>query len=242
MDVSGQSSDLHQRLLLIESKIEAACIKVARPLGSVKLVCVSKHQPIEAMLELERVYAERKQYPIFGENYVQEWKSKRGSLSSFSKCHLIGALQSNKARDAVKHFDLIESVQSGSILDALNKEAGKFKKIQRILLQINISHDQAKNGFKPEELEQVLPKLNMLPNLSFQGLMTITAYYNEPELVRKDYKLMSDLKQHLLDNKLCTLSFEQFELSMGMSQDYEIAIQEGATIVRVGTALFGDRL
>lgn len=242
MDQTTKESDLAKRFYMIESKIRESCIRAGRSVGAVKLASVSKHQPIELMLELEKIYAQRKQYPIFAENYVQEWKSKRASLSSFSQCHLIGALQSNKARDAVKHFDLIESVHSDSILDALNKEAGKIKKIQRILLQINISHDQAKNGFKPEELEHVLPKLNMLPNLSFQGLMTITAYYSEPEQVRKDYRLMRDLKQHLLGNNLCALSFEQFELSMGMSQDYEIAVEEGATIVRVGTALFGDRL
>ncbi len=233
------NSGLAERLRNIESEIARVCERVGRSPEEVKLLCVSKGQPVERMVELAKIYAGRGQQACFGENYVQEIKEKKSTLPSGTSVHMIGALQRNKAKDAVQLFDCIQSVHSAALAQELNQEAAKRGLVKDILLQVNISADPSKSGFAAEDVLEFVAQLDQLPALRFCGLMTITALYENPENARPDFRALAQLKNTVL-SKL-TNPPAHFELSMGMSQDYQIAMEEGATIVRVGTALFGER-
>ncbi len=232
---------LVERLGAIEERIKAALKRSGREVERIELVAVSKKQPLELMLELERIYFLRGEFPTFGENYVQEFKKKREALSSSSRVHLIGPLQRNKAKEAVRLFDLIESVHSKDLALALNNEAEKAGKIQEVLFQVNISSDAQKSGFDAEELIAFLPSAAQFRALKPLGLMTITRNYDLPEQARADFRALRDLGD-VVKQKFSELFLPpRFELSMGMSSDFEVAIEEGATMVRIGTALFGER-
>ena len=168
---------------------------------------------------------------VFGENKVQEAKAKIPLVSSRAHWHFIGHLQSNKARDAVELFELIHSVDSVKLAGELDKWAGHAGKTQPILLEINVAGEAQKFGIKPEDLPATLAQINQLSRLDVRGLMTVPPYCEEAEKVRPYFRRLRELRDA---TGLC-------ELSMGMSHDFEIAIEEGATIVRVGTAIFGER-
>ncbi|MCB0310650.1 MAG: YggS family pyridoxal phosphate-dependent enzyme, partial [Bdellovibrionales bacterium] len=172
-----------------------------------------------------------------GENYVQEAKSKFGYIEHTSKLHLIGPLQRNKAKDAVVYFDVIESLHTVEVAEAINRVAAAKQKVQEVYLQINISCDRAKSGFSLEQLEHVLPEIVSFESLNVTGLMTITAFGQAEDLLRRDFrsmKLVRDRTADRLGRKLV--------LSMGMSDDYQIAVEEGADLVRIGSAIFGERV
>ena len=168
---------------------------------------------------------------VFGENKVQEAKAKIPLVSSRAHWHFIGHLQSNKARDAVELFELIHSVDSVKLAGELDKWAAHAGKTQPILLEINVAGEAQKFGIKPEDLPATLAQINQLSRLDVRGLMTVPPYCEEAEKVRPYFRRLRELRDAA---GLC-------ELSMGMSHDFEIAIEEGATIVRVGTAIFGER-
>ena len=168
---------------------------------------------------------------VFGENKIQEAKAKIPLVSSRAHWHFIGHLQSNKARDAVELFELIHSVDSVKLAGELDKWAGHAGKTQPILLEINVAGEAQKFGIKPEDLPATLAQINQLSRLDVRGLMTVPPYCEEAEKVRPYFRRLRELRDA---TGLC-------ELSMGMSHDFEIAIEEGATIVRVGTAIFGER-
>lgn len=240
----SESNLLRARLLELEERISCAARRSGRETQPIKLVAVSKKQPIELMLELEELYRCRNSRPTFGESYVQEFKKKKDQLSAGSETHLIGPLQSNKVRDAVRLFEVIESIHSAQIARAVCQEAQKINKRQRVLLQVNISDDPAKHGFLRRQLgEFIAQELPALENLDFLGLMTITRFYPKPEDVRPDFRALKELGDSLglLPGCQRLLQGRTLELSMGMSDDFEIAIEEGATWVRIGTALFGER-
>lgn len=179
---------------------------------------------------------------IIGENYVQEYEKKSKEINGKYSPHLIGRLQESNVKKAVELFDMIQSCHSIKILKAINKEAGKINKVQSIFLQVNISNDPEKGGFAVEELLQLLETWDSQKynHLKLIGLMTITKDYDLKEDVRKDYRSMK-LLQDIIHSKdeLAKLFNDSFcHLSMGMSNDYEIAIQEGATIVRIGSAIW----
>ena len=167
----------------------------------------------------------------FGENKVQEAKAKIPLVSSRAHWHFIGHLQTNKARDAVELFELIHSVDSVKLAGELDKWAAHAGKTQPILLEINVAGEAQKFGIKPEDLPATLAQINQLSRLDVRGLMTVPPYCEEAEKVRPYFRRLRELRDAA---GLC-------ELSMGMSHDFEIAIEEGATIVRVGTAIFGER-
>lgn len=229
-------NDVIKRYEEVRSRIAAACIRSGRKPADVKLVAVSKKQPIELITPLIQYASKAKRTLTLGENYVQEFKKKRGELPQGYECHLIGALQRNKAKDAIKLFSVIESVHSIELAQALHREAKKEGKIQDVFLEVNISDDPGKSGFKPELIEEFFhntaPALN---NLRIKGLMTITKLYENPEEARDDFKRMKELGASIENAGI------HLELSMGMSSDFEVAIEEGATVVRVGTAIFGAR-
>lgn len=214
----------------------AACVRVGRKPGDVKLVAVSKKQPVELMIPLIHYAKNAKRTLIFGENYVQEFKKKRELLPDGYECHMLGALQRNKAKDAIKLFSVIEAVHSVELAQTLHREAKKEGKFQEIYLEVNVSEDPAKSGFSHQSVQDfIFNTVPALTNLKVAGLMTITRLYDNPEDSREDYRKFKQIKDSL-DSEGRTL-----ELSMGMSNDFEVAIEEGATIVRVGTAIFGAR-
>ena len=223
-------------------KIVQATTRVDRNPYNVRLVAVSKRQSVSQMIEYASLCHATGTVPIFGENYVQEFGEKRKALEGDFKAHLIGPLQSNKAREAVSLFDMIESVHSLRIAQAIDKEASKIAKVQDILIQVNVSADPAKSGFGVIEVRGVLAELRAtLKNVRICGLMTILENFDEPARTRQDYRRLFDLFIKLRDDPQLGQGEDFCELSMGMSADFEIAIEEGATLIRVGTAIFGER-
>ncbi len=231
--------DIEQNLAALEDRIRRAAERVGRKFSDVTLLAVSKRQPPEAMRELQRILAAQGRTPSFGENYVQEFKKKRAELTPPFEAHLIGALQRNKARDAVRSFDVIESVHDEKIAEALDEAARKEARVVPIFLQINISSDDAKAGISPDRAEQAAAfVVGSCKSLRLTGLMTITRLYAEPEDARGDFQKMRELRDALA-RKISPA--RTLKLSMGMSSDFEIAIEEGSDVVRIGTALFGSR-
>jgi hypothetical protein len=242
MHVSNAAIYIRYQAVLgaIRSKLR----ELGRPEDSALLVAVSKTHPASAMEQLLNAAAVDSHTVIFGENYIQEFKAKQPELPSALQCHFIGHLQRNKARDAVRIFSVIESIDSAQLLQAIQKEAAKEQKIQEIFLQINISRDPSKGGVLPEAVAALLmTELPKAPNLRLTGLMTITALYDNPEDARPDFQALRILRDTLLSTPEVRqlLGRDTLNLSMGMSSDYLIALEEGATVVRVGSAIFGER-
>jgi PLP dependent protein len=223
---------LAENFTSIERRIADTCARVRREPGSVMLLAVSKGMPPEFIgdaVNLGQVF--------FAESKVQEAKAKIPQCSSRARWHMIGHLQSNKCRDAVQLFEMVQSVDSLSLAEELNKWADKIGKTIPVLLEVNVAGEATKFGFKPELLLEQLDALNALPRLELNGLMTIAPWTPEPEKARPAFRRLRDLKFDC-ENKL---GAALPHLSMGMSADFEVAIEEGATIVRIGTSLFGPR-
>lgn len=235
---------LDQQFADVFRRIESARVNSAKQNEFVQLVAVSKKQSIEAMQAYINWAASRKIAAVFGENYVQEYKQKVTQLTGTFECHLIGPLQRNKAKEAVRLFDVIQSVHSAKLAEELDKEAAKQKKIQRIFLQINISQDTAKSGFSVADATEFLRDgINHFEHLQLEGLMTITREYENAEDARLDFRQFALLRSKFLSEPQLSKAFKEGKcaLSMGMSQDFEVAINEGASMVRIGTLLFGQR-
>ncbi|MCS7338422.1 MAG: YggS family pyridoxal phosphate-dependent enzyme [Verrucomicrobiae bacterium] len=224
--------DLAANLATIQAKIRAAAERAGRDPAEVTLVAVTKGQPPEVVAAAAALGLR-----IFGENRVQEAKAKIPLCPSSLRWHMIGHLQTNKCRDAVELFEMIHSVDSLRLALELNKRAEQAARRMPILIEVNVSGESTKFGYKPEVLLRELKEINALPRLEIQGLMTMAPWTPEPEKVRPVFKKLRELKsecEQLLGAPLP-------HLSMGMSNDFEVAIEEGATIVRIGTALFGPR-
>jgi len=221
-------------LVEILKQIDESARRANRNTSRVQLLGVSKKQPLEKM-KAYQAQCQELNYPcIFGENYVQEFKAKREEFPDLAPTHLIGPLQSNKVKLAVSLFACIQSVHSLKVLELIAEEAEKQNKVQSIFLQVDISCDQAKSGFLPEQLEAPLSFIANNTNcIKLAGLMTITRLYDIAEQARPDFAKLREIRDSINP---------QLDLSMGMSADYSIAVEEGATIVRVGSALFGERL
>ncbi len=224
--------------------LRAAALGSGRPPQSISLVAVSKTKSLDEMRLYAQIASKEGIRVVFGENYLQEIKAKRRDLPAGSELHMIGPLQSNKIRDAVQLCDVIESVHSLKTLQLVAKEAARIQKRQRIMLQVNIGDDPNKSGFSVETLHEALALCaSNTTHLQLEGLMTILPYEENPEASRPHYKAMSDLKSRLLTEGHATAFHNSsIALSMGMSDDFHIAIEEGADLVRVGTALFGERV
>jgi hypothetical protein len=227
--------DIGRAFTEVQERIERAAADAGRNPGDVKLVAVSKTVPAERVLEgIEAGIT------ILGENYVQEAKEKIEALYSYSvSWHFIGHLQSNKAKYAVGLFDLIHSVDSAKLARELDKRAKKAGKVQPILIQVNISGEETKSGVDPAQVLALVRDIGALENLSVHGLMTMPPFFNAPEKVRPYFRALKQLQDRLRAESIPRVYMD--ELSMGMSGDFETAIQEGATLVRVGTSIFGRR-
>lgn len=177
---------------------------------------------------------------ILGENYVQEARDKFKALVQYPvSWHFIGHLQSNKAKYAVRLFDLIHSVDSLKLARELDKQAAKVDKIQQILVQVNISAEDTKSGISPDEAPRLIEEIGRLKNLAVKGLMTMPPYFYQPEKVQPFFADLRKLRDQIKEQSPRNVSLD--ELSMGMTGDFEVAIKEGATLVRIGTAIFGER-
>ena len=224
--------DLAANLSNIRQRIAAAASRAGRAPDSVTLLAVTKSQPPEAVQEAARLGL-----TLFGENKVQEAKAKIPLCSGRLQWHMIGHLQSNKCRDAVELFSMIQGVDSLSLAEEINKRAEQAAKTLPILLEVNIVGEASKFGYKPQQLLADLEKLNALPRLEIHGLMTIPPWSPLPETVRPVFRKLRQLEGECEQRLGAPLP----QLSMGMSGDFDVAIEEGATIVRIGTALFGER-
>lgn len=216
----------------IEARIAAACGRANRDRASVTLLAVSKGVApalIDEALALGQVF--------FGESKVQEAKAKIPQCSSRARWQMIGHLQSNKCRDAVQLFEMIQSVDSVVLAEELNKAADKQGRTLPILLEVNVAGEGTKFGFKPEAVLEQIAIINALPRVVIHGLMTIAPWSTNAERVRPHFRRLRELKTEAEQRLGAPLP----DLSMGMSGDFEVAIEEGATLVRIGTALFGAR-
>ena len=177
---------------------------------------------------------------ILGENYIQEAREKINVLSSYAvSWHFIGHLQSNKAKYAVKLFDLIHAIDSLKLARELDKQAKKISKIQQVLIQVNIGEESSKSGVYKQDTIELIEAISLLENLSVKGLMTMPPFFNAPEKVRPFFADLRTLRDHIKNANITNITMD--ELSMGMTGDFEAAIEEGATLVRIGTAIFGKR-
>ncbi len=216
----------------IRARIAAACGRVGRDPTDVTLMGVSKNQPPSAVEE-----AARAGLRLFGENRVQEAKAKIPQCPGHLAWHMIGHLQSNKCRDAVALFEKVQGVDSLALAEELNKAAEKQAKTLKILLEVNVAGEASKFGFKPDAVLADLESILALPRLELHGLMAIAPYSPMPERVRPCFRMLRELRDRCEKQAGVPLTV----LSMGMSGDFEVAIEEGSTLVRIGTALFGDR-
>jgi len=232
-------SSFAQRLSSIEARITAACLRAARPRKEVRLMGVSKMHPAEALAE-----AAHAGLTLFGENRVQEFEAKRDRLADLGiplpEVHLIGHLQSNKAARAAEIFAGIDSVDSLRLAERLNDAAARLDRQLPVLLEIKLSREPTKAGAEPDsnELQSLLDRLPHLDHLAMRGLMTIAPFDNNPQSARACFRQLRILRDTL---SAAHPQLDFSELSMGMSGDFEIAIEEGSTLVRIGTALFGRR-
>jgi PLP dependent protein len=217
----------------IRNRISGAALRAGRRPEDIILVAVSK----TVGTDLIRQAIDTGQR-IFGENRVQEALDKISEISDIAvKWHLIGHLQRNKAKFAAGAFELIHSVDSVELADELQKQAEKKNIMQRILAEVKLSEEETKHGIDTDSLELLLEHIIKLNNLRLEGLMTVPPYFADPEEARPYFRRLRELRDALQDK-----GFQLPELSMGMSGDFEVAIEEGATLVRVGTAIFGERV
>lgn len=226
---------MQKKIDIIYQRIKEAALACGRDPESVRLVAVSKKIPSEQVLP-----AIDAGIKILGENYIQEAVEKIISISDDTVAwHFIGHLQSNKAKYVVRHFELIHSVDSVKLAKEINKQAKKINKVQDILVQVNISKEQSKSGITVEESLTMIKAISRLENISVKGLMTMPPYFNSPEKARPYFKALAELKNNIIAESVHNITMD--ELSMGMTGDFEAAICEGATLVRIGTAIFGER-
>jgi PLP dependent protein len=215
-------------------RIGAAAARVGRDSQEVKLLGAAKSQNFELVGAAIRAGVK-----LLGENYVREAEEKKKQLSEHAEWHMIGHLQRNKAKTAVAVFDVIESLDTMALARELDKEANRQNKTIRVLLEVNLAGEQSKSGVTEEQVEELLRAAAELAGLKIEGLMTVPPFCENPEQVRPYFQRLRELRERLCELRLQNVDLK--ELSMGMTNDYVVAVEEGATIVRVGTALFGPR-
>ena len=218
----------------IKKRVEAACQRAGRNPEEVTLIAVSKTKPVEMLREAYEAGARD-----FGENKVQEILAKKPKLPEDIRWHMIGHLQTNKVRQIVGKTCLIHSVDSVRLAEEIHKESVKKGLVTQILLEVNVAEEESKFGFHVEEVEDALKQIQELSGVCVRGLMTIAPFVDNPEdnrpVFQKLNKLYVDMKTKNIDNDTMNI------LSMGMTGDFEVAVEEGATMVRVGTGIFGAR-
>lgn len=226
---------IRDNIIEILNTIDQTARNVGRNPKKIKLVAVSKWMDIEKIqlaIDCGQI--------LFGENYLQEASSKIQHFPSTIKWHFIGHLQSNKAKQAAELFDIVETVTRLNVAQALDRHTKLLKKELAVLIQVNTGREKQKSGVLPEETEHFLRLINKETDLRVLGLMTMPPFFSDPEKSRPYFRELKNLAKSLGAQHLF-MDNDNIELSMGMSGDYSVAIEEGATIIRVGTALFGAR-
>ena len=223
-----------ENYLAVEEKVKEACRRAGRSRDEVTLIAVSKTKPMSMIEEL---------LPLgvvdFGENKVQELTAKEEALPSHIRWHMIGHLQRNKVKYIVDKAFLIHSVDSLRLAEAISQEAGKKNVTANILIEVNVAGEDSKFGVRPEETAALAEAISKLPNISVKGLMTIAPFVENAEENREVFRNLRKLSVDIEEKKYNNVTMAV--LSMGMTGDYEVAIEEGATMVRVGTGIFGER-
>jgi len=223
------------RLTALTSRIRTAAAAAGRSAGEIRLVAASKTFPPPAIRE-----AVAAGVSDIGENYIQEARDKYAALPGTPvRWHFIGHLQTNKAKYAVRMFDLIHTVDSYRLALELDRCAQKINKVQAVLIQVNLAGEASKSGVAPEEALPLIRRAAALEHIAVKGLMTLPPYFNAPEKVRPFFAALRRLRDRIAAEQLETTGLQ--ELSMGMTGDFEAAVAEGATLVRIGTAIFGER-
>jgi len=218
----------------VQERIAVAAKRAHRDPSSVKLVVVTKTVDQGRIREAVAAGA-----MILGENRVQEAREKIAALGPVASWHLIGHLQANKAKYAVTLFYLIHSVDSIVLAQEIDRQAEKNNKVQDILVEVNISGEASKAGVRVEDAAGLIREASMLPHIRVHGLMTMPPYSEDPEASRPFFRKLRELSERIAQENIPHVAMK--ELSMGMSGDFEVAVEEGATLVRVGTAIFGKR-
>ena len=225
---------LRENLQEVEERIQEACRRAGRDRSEVTLVAVSKTKPVSMLKEAYDLGVR-----VFGENKVQEIREKYEALPKDIEWHMIGHLQTNKVKYIADKISLIHSVDSLRLAETIEKEAVKHNRIVDILLEVNVAEEESKFGIKTSEVLALAENVVQLPHIRLRGLMTIAPFVENPEKNRAIFanlhELYVDIKDKNIDNGTVSI------LSMGMTNDYEVAIEEGATMVRVGTGIFGAR-
>ena len=218
----------------VKNRMEAACVRAGRDPKEVTLIAVSKTKPVSMLMEAYEAGAR-----TFGENKVQEISEKFPQMPEDAKFHMIGHLQTNKVGQVIEKTVLIHSVDSVHLAEKIEKEAAKREIVKDILLEVNVAEEESKFGLKMEEVIPTLEIIKNFPHVCVKGLMTIAPFVEDAEENRKYFKqlyqLFIDIKSKNIDNGTMSV------LSMGMTGDYEVAVEEGATMIRVGTGIFGSR-
>ncbi len=224
---------IEEKIHIVRQKIETACEKSGRKISDVKLIAVSKNHTTGNILEALNFGIKD-----FGENKAQELQRKAEKINDDLRWHFVGHLQTNKVKYVIKSADYIHSVDSVKLAAEISKRAAKENKTQKILLEVNTSGEESKFGLQnEEELFKLTEECRSLENVELHGLMTMAPYTEDESVIRKSFASLRQAK-----DKLNSSGFDLGELSMGMTNDYETAIEEGATMIRIGTAIFGERV
>ncbi|MDD3259074.1 MAG: YggS family pyridoxal phosphate-dependent enzyme [Smithellaceae bacterium] len=228
------ADEIKTNILNIRERIAAAAIRAGRDPAGIRLMAVSK------TVEPERIrQALDAGITLLGENYVQEAREKIPVVGRPAVWHMIGHLQTNKVKYVVNLFDWIHSVDRLELARELDKRAGQRSRRLNVLIEVNVSGEASKNGAAPGQVLELVRQISILPNVSVRGLMTMPPYSDDPENSRPCFIVLRQLRDEIVSAALPGISMD--ELSMGMTDDFEVAIEEGATIIRVGRAIFGER-
>jgi hypothetical protein len=226
---------IQSRVAALRARIQAAAAAAGRSSDGIRLVAISKTFPPEAIqLAIAAGVAD------IGENYIQEARDKFEILQRAGvNWHFVGRLQTNKAKQAVRMFDLIHTLDSFRLALELDRCARRLHQVQAVLIQVNVAGEATKAGVAPGEALPLIRQVASLENLSVKGFMTMPPYFNAPEKVRPFFAALRQLRDRIRQEQIANIGME--ELSMGMTGDFEAAIAEGATLIRIGTAVFGER-
>lgn len=225
---------IKQNIQIVEEKITAAAERAGRKREDVLLLAVSKTKPVEVIRE-----AVACGLTSLGENKVQEIMEKYEPMGDGVHWHLIGHLQTNKVKYIIDKVDMIHSVESLRLAEEINKRAAAKSLVMDVLVEVNMAEEESKIGIQPERVEEFLRQIAPLPHIRVRGLMTVAPFVENPEENRVYFRKMRELLVDMNQKKIDNINMDV--LSMGMTGDYEVAIEEGATIVRVGTGIFGER-
>lgn len=225
---------LSENIKAVKERIEEAAKRSGRESSSVKLLAATKSVPAPVLKEAISLGLD-----LFGENYIQEARKKIEEIGRAVSWHFIGRLQTNKAKYAVRLFDLIHSLDNEDLALELNRRASAIPKIIPVLVEVNLSGETVKGGIAPSEIRSFLERIAGLSSISIRGFMTMPPYFDDPEKVRPYFRKLKKIRGEM---QTAFPDMSLSELSMGMTGDFEVAIEEGATMIRVGTALFGSRI